>query len=49
MLIIEQNLVKALSVSDRAYVMETGHVVIEGRSDELLHDPMVRKAYLGVI
>ena len=49
MLIIEQNLVKALSVSDRAYVMETGHVVIEGRSNELMNDPMVRKAYLGVI
>lgn len=49
MLIIEQNLVKALQVSDRAYVMETGHVVIEGKSSELLVDPMVRKAYLGVI
>jgi len=49
MLIIEQNLVKALEVSERAYVMETGHVVIEGPSADLFNDPQVRKAYLGVI
>jgi branched-chain amino acid transport system ATP-binding protein len=49
MLIIEQNLVKALEVADRGYVMETGRVVIEGKSSELFNDPEVRRAYLGVI
>ena len=48
MLIIEQNLMKALSVADRGYVMETGQMVLEGSSQELLQDPMVLKAYLGV-
>lgn len=48
MLIIEQNLMKALGVADRGYVMETGRMVLEGSSAELLHDPNVLKAYLGV-
>jgi len=48
MLIIEQNLMKALGVADRGYVMETGHMVLEGSSQELLHNPQVLKAYLGV-
>ena len=47
MLIIEQNLMKALGVADRGYVMETGRMVLEGSSAELLHDPNVLKAYLG--
>ncbi len=49
MLIIEQNLIKALQVADRAYVLETGRVELKGTSDEILHNPNVRKAYLGVI
>jgi branched-chain amino acid transport system ATP-binding protein len=49
MLIIEQNLAKALEVADRGYVMETGRVVIEGKSSVLFNDPEVRRAYLGVI
>ncbi len=48
MLIIEQNLMKALGVADRGYVMETGHMVLEGSSQELLQDPQVLRAYLGV-
>lgn len=48
MLIIEQNLVKALNVSDRGYVLENGRVALSGDSKELLKNPEVRKAYLGV-
>jgi branched-chain amino acid transport system ATP-binding protein len=48
MLLIEQNLVKALRVADRGYVLETGKVQLQGPSHELLVNPAVRKAYLGV-
>jgi len=48
MLIIEQNLVKALNVSDRGYVLENGRVALSGNSQDLLKNPEVRKAYLGV-
>ena len=48
MLIIEQNLVKALTIADRGYVLETGHVSMSGDSKEILRDPQVRRAYLGV-
>jgi branched-chain amino acid transport system ATP-binding protein len=47
-LLIEQNLVEALSVSTRAYVLETGRVVLEGPSDELAGNSQVRAAYLGI-
>ncbi len=46
-LLVEQNAQMALSIADRGYVMETGKVVLEGRADELLRDPMVISAYLG--
>lgn len=48
MLIIEQNLVQALNVADRGYVMETGRVIIEGSSASLRENPQVQKAYLGI-
>lgn len=48
MLIIEQNLVKALQIADRGYVLETGKISLAGDSKELLNDPEVRKAYLGI-
>ena len=48
MLLIEQNLVKALSVADRGYVLETGQIVMKGPSKEILENPDVRKAYLGI-
>lgn len=48
MLLIEQNLVKALQVADRGYVLETGRIQLHGPSHDLLVDPAVRKAYLGV-
>jgi branched-chain amino acid transport system ATP-binding protein len=47
MLIVEQNTVMALSVASRAYVLEHGHVVLQGASAELLDHPRVREAYLG--
>jgi len=47
-LIVEQNLVQALSVASRGYVFETGHVVMQGSSEELLNNPEIKKAYLGV-
>lgn len=46
-LLVEQNAQMALSIADRGYVMETGKVVLEGKADELLRDPMVISAYLG--
>ena len=47
MLIVEQNTVLALSVASRAYVLEHGHVVLEGAAADLLDHPRVREAYLG--
>ncbi len=44
----EQNANKALAISDRAYVIETGRNILSGPGPELLRDPMVKKAYLGV-
>ena len=46
-LLVEQNAKMALSISDRAYVMETGKITLEGSASELLEDPEVKKAYLG--
>ncbi len=47
-LLIEQNVYEALQVADRAYVLQTGRVVLEGTGDELLSHDGVRKAYLGI-
>ena len=46
-LLVEQNAKKALSIADRAYVLETGNIVLEGKADELLHNDSIKKAYLG--
>lgn len=46
-LLVEQNANMALSVADRAYVLETGKIVMDGKSDDLMNDERVRKAYLG--
>lgn len=46
-LLVEQNAKKALSIADRAYVLETGNIVLEGNADELLNNDSVKKAYLG--
>jgi len=47
-LIVEQNVQHALEVADRAYVLENGRIVLEGKSRDLLADEHVRKAYLGI-
>ena len=47
-LLVEQNVVKALSVADRAYVLEQGRIVTSGLPDALLTQPHIREAYLGV-
>ena len=47
-LLVEQNTKMALSISDRAYVLETGHISMSGAADELLNDEQVKKAYLGL-
>lgn len=46
-LLIEQNAKMALSIADKAYVLETGNIVLEGSGKELLNSPDVQKAYLG--
>ena len=46
-LLVEQNAKKALSIADRAYVLETGKIVLEGDVKELMNDESVKKAYLG--
>ena len=47
-LLVEQNVAASLKMADRAYVLENGSVVLEGRGVELLDDPRVREAYLGL-
>ena len=46
-LLVEQNAKKALSIADRAYVLETGKTTLEGKAGDLLNDESVQKAYLG--
>ena len=46
-LLVEQNAYEALTLSDRAYIMESGNITLEGRSSELIDDPRVKDAYLG--
>jgi branched-chain amino acid transport system ATP-binding protein len=45
---VEQNVFEALQISHRAYVLQTGRVVLEGRGEELIKSDLVRKAYLGM-
>jgi len=47
-LLVEQNLQKALEIAQRGYVIETGRVKLQGASAELLGDPAIRQAYLGL-
>ena len=46
-LLVEQNAKMALDIANRAYVLETGNISIEGNAADLLNDPRVKKAYLG--
>ena len=45
--LVEQNAVAALEISDRAYVLETGEIILEGEARDLLSNPEVKRAYLG--
>jgi branched-chain amino acid transport system ATP-binding protein len=47
-LLLEQNVLKAFEVADRAYVLEQGRIVAEGVPAELLKQPHIRQAYLGL-
>lgn len=46
-LLVEQNAKKALSIANRAYVLETGKIVLEGNAEELMNNDAIKKAYLG--
>ena len=46
-LLVEQNAKKALSIADRAYVLETGKIVLSGQASDLLNNDSIKKAYLG--
>ena len=47
-LLVEQNVRHALEISHRAYVLETGRIVLEGPAQDLIHHDHVRAAYLGL-
>jgi branched-chain amino acid transport system ATP-binding protein len=47
-LLVEQDALMALSISNRGYVLETGKVVLEGVGKDLIHNPEVQRAYLGM-
>jgi hypothetical protein len=47
-LLVEQNVYRALTLADRAYVIENGRIVMEGRGTELLKDEHLKKSYLGM-
>ncbi|MBR6618774.1 MAG: ABC transporter ATP-binding protein [Clostridia bacterium] len=46
-LLVEQNAKKALAIADRAYVLETGNIVLSGNASDLINDESIKKAYLG--
>jgi branched-chain amino acid transport system ATP-binding protein len=47
-LLVEQDVQHSLSISDRGYVLEHGRIVLEGAGKELLDNPQIREAYLGI-
>lgn len=47
-LLVEQNVKRALEISHRAYIIEDGRIVLSGPADKMLHDPHVKEAYLGM-
>ena len=48
-LLVEQNVHQALKISQRAFVMKTGRIVLAGKADELMSDPEIKKAYMGML
>ena len=47
-LLVEQNAFGALKIADRGYVLETGRITMTGPAEELIADPRIREAYLGI-
>ena len=47
-LIVEQHVQEALEMADRGYILQTGKIILEGKSKELLDSELVQKAYLGI-
>ena len=47
-LLVSQDVLQALKIADRAYAMENGRIVLEGSGADLLRDPAVKEAYLGL-
>jgi branched-chain amino acid transport system ATP-binding protein len=47
-LLVEQNALMALGIANRAYVLQTGSIVLSGKADEVSRNESVRKAYLGI-
>jgi branched-chain amino acid transport system ATP-binding protein len=47
-LLVEQNAFGALKIADRGYVMETGRIIMDGPAEDLIADPRIREAYLGI-
>jgi branched-chain amino acid transport system ATP-binding protein len=47
-LVVEQNVRQVLKLADRAYLLEVGRIVVEGRADELAEQDFIRKAYVGL-
>jgi len=47
-LLVEQNAIMALAIADRAYVLETGTIALDGTASHLSNDPRVREVYLGI-
>ncbi len=47
-LLVEQNVTQTLAMCDRAYVLENGHIVLEGTGKELMADEKVKEAFLGI-
>ena len=47
MLLVEQNAKKALAIANKAYVLETGRIVLQGNAKDLMNDDSVKKAYLS--
>mgnify|MGYP002575448809 FL=1 len=47
-ILVEQDVRKALKIANRGYVVENGQITLEGTAEQLMNDPEVKKAYLGV-
>lgn len=47
-LIVEQEIKKALKIADRAYVVQNGHIILEGKGEELLNSSLIKESYLGI-